>query len=228
MENIKGLVTMEISPLELDAERIENNGLRAQRLFSSSEASWEMSGRIDLNPMLIRPPQSDDQLKSQPLAYVVEGEFPSYFAGKPIPEKKSEESDSEEGDELKSAEEKSAVDLSKIEGEGEFLTKGKAGKIFLIGTSEVIKDNMLDEKGRSPNSMFVMNTLDFLNNRENIAVMRSKEQRFNPLVDTAGGTRTFVKAFNIAGLPALVVLFGLLTWFRRASRKKQIQMMFQK
>jgi ABC-2 type transport system permease protein len=58
--------------------------------------------------------------------------------------------------------------------------------------------------------------------------MRSKEQRFNPLEDTQGGTKTFLKSFNIAGLPVLVVLFGLLVWFRRHTRKKQIQMMFQK
>jgi hypothetical protein len=73
-----------------------------------------------------------------------------------------------------------------------------------------------------------MNVLDFLNDREEIAVMRSKEQRFNPLDDTGAGVRTFVKSFNIGGLPVLVVLFGLAVWFRRHSRKKRIQMMFQK
>jgi len=36
------------------------------------------------------------------------------------------------------------------------------------------------------------------------------------------------KTFNIAGLPILIVLFGLSVWFRRHSRKKHIQMMFQK
>jgi hypothetical protein len=56
--------------------------------------------------------------------------------------------------------------------------------------------------------------------------MRGKEQRFNPLEDTQAATKTFVKAFNIAGLPILVVLFGLGVWFRRHSRKKHIQMMF--
>ena len=58
--------------------------------------------------------------------------------------------------------------------------------------------------------------------------MRSKEQRFNPLFDTGPATKTFVKSFNIAGLPVLVTLFGLLVWFKRHSRKKHIQMMFQK
>jgi ABC-type uncharacterized transport system involved in gliding motility auxiliary subunit len=87
---------------------------------------------------------------------------------------------------------------------------------------------VVDAAGRGSNAAFVMNVLDYLNGREDIAVMRGKEQRFNPLEDTRSGTKTFVKAFNIAGLPVLVVLFGLAVWFRRHSRKKYIQMMFQK
>jgi len=73
-----------------------------------------------------------------------------------------------------------------------------------------------------------MNVLDYLNGREGMAVLRSKEQRFNPLEDTAPAIRTFVKAFNIAGLPVLVVLFGLGVWLKRHARKKRIQMLFEK
>jgi ABC-type uncharacterized transport system involved in gliding motility auxiliary subunit len=228
MRNIKGLVAMKISPLELDEERIKGSGLNAIKLFSSSDKSWEMSGRINLNPMFIRPPQSSDEQQSLPIAYILEGEFPSYFAGKPIPERKEENPESEKEDAKEPEEKKPDIDLSKIEGEGGFLSKGKAGKIFLMASSEMLKDNMLDEKGRSPNAMFIMNVLDFMNNRKEIALMRSKEQRFNPLDDTEAGTKTFVKSFNVAGLPVVVVLFGLLVWFRRHSRKKRIQMMFQK
>ncbi|OEU84765.1 MAG: hypothetical protein BA865_13565 [Desulfobacterales bacterium S5133MH4] len=228
MRNIKGLVAIKIAPLELVKERIKENRLNARKLFSSSEKSWEMKGRIDLNPMFIRPPQSGDEEQSFPLAYILEGEFPSYFAGKPIPEKKSKNGDSEKNDKIKEGEKTPDVDLSKIEGEGERLSKGKPGKIFLMASSEMLKDNVLDKNGRSPNAMFIMNVLDFLNNQEEIAVMRSKEQRFNPLDDTGAVTKTFVKSFNIAGLPVLVVLFGLLVWFRRHCRKKRIQMMFQK
>jgi ABC-2 type transport system permease protein len=92
----------------------------------------------------------------------------------------------------------------------------------------MIQDNMVDEEGRTPNAMFVLNTLDYMNGREEIALMRSKEQRFNPLVESGAGTRTFVKAFNIAGLPVLVILFGMGVWFRRHSRKRRIAMMFGK
>jgi len=232
MRNIKGLVAAKISPLELDAERIRENGLEAHRLFASSEKSWEMKGRIDLNPMFIRPPQSVDEQQSLPLSYIIEGEFPSYFAGKSIPEKRpADEKDS--GDSKKTAakgpaKERTGIDLSKIKARGEFLSRGKPGKIFLIASSEILKNNMLDPEGRSPNAMFIMNVLDFLNNREAIAMMRSKEQRFNPLDETGAGTRTFIKSFNIVGLPVLVVISGLLVWSCRHSRKKRIRMMFQK
>jgi hypothetical protein len=87
---------------------------------------------------------------------------------------------------------------------------------------------MVDEEGRGPNAMFILNVADYLNGREDIALMRSKEQRFNPLKETKGATRTFLKAFAIAGLPILVILFGLGVWFRRHSRKRSIQMMFGK
>jgi len=212
----------------LDTKQIEQNGLKAHRLLASSEKSWEMSGRINLNPMMIQPPQSPDEQQSLPLAYILEGEFPSYFAGKPIPEKKGKENDSQKTDEGKKTAKKPDVDLSKIEREGEFLSKGRPGKIFLMASSDILKDNILEATGRSPNAMFIMNVLDYLNNRGDIAVMRSKEQRFNPLHETGAGIKSFVKAFNIAGLPVLVVLFGLLVWFLRHSRKKRIKMMFQK
>ena len=108
------------------------------------------------------------------------------------------------------------------------ITEGRASKIFILATSEVLKNNMVDGEGRRTNATFLMNVLDALNGRNEIAVMRSKEQRFNPLTETGPAVKTFIKAFNIAGLPVLVVIFGLGVWFRRHSRKKHIQMMFDK
>ncbi|MBW2590033.1 MAG: Gldg family protein [Deltaproteobacteria bacterium] len=220
MKNIKRLIAIKISPLEIDKELIEKNGLTAHKLFSSSEKSWEMSGQINLNPMFISPPPTDEK-KSFPLAYILEGQFPSYFAGKPIPEKNNKNNSDQKDN-------KTGIDSPKIESEGEFISKGKQAKIFIISSSDMLTDNVLDQEGRSSNSVFVMNVLDYLNNREEIAVMRSKEQRFNPLQESEAGTKTFLKSFNIAGLPILVVIFGLFVLFRRHSRKKHILMMFQK
>ena len=225
MKNIKGLLVFKASPLETDQKRIQDMGLKVHRLFGSSDKSWEMAGPIELNPMLIRPPSSRDAMKSLDLAYVIEGSFESYFAGKPVPEKPPalEESGKKEG-----GEDGPEADLSRIEGKAEVLTRGRPGKILLIGTSGMIRDNLMDQGGRTPNAMFVLNLIDYLNGREEIALMRSKEQRFNPLMETGGGVRTFVKAFNIAGLPALVILFGLGVWLHRHGRKRRIRMLFAK
>ncbi|UCF91905.1 MAG: Gldg family protein [Desulfobacterales bacterium] len=246
MQNIKALVAVKISPLELVPDRIQANGVKVHQLLASSEKSWEMKGRINLNPMFLQPPTQADEQHSRPLAYLLEGAFPSYFAGKPIPvkevaeqnddKKTADETDTEEtpdaepnqANPAEDSAQKSEIDLSRIQRKGQFLEKGKPGRIFLMASSEMIKDNVLDASGRSSNSTFILNVLDYLSNREDIAVMRSKEQRFNPLEDTKAGTKTAVKTFNIVGLPILVVLFGLLVWLRRHSRKRQIQMMFQK
>jgi ABC-2 type transport system permease protein len=232
MRGINGLISVKISPLELDEARISEHALTAVKLIASSEKSWEMRQPINLNPMFLSPPSPDDEQQSFPLAYILEGSFPSYFDGKPMPEKTTEDSATETRDNKESTPEpkteKAAADLSKIKGQGGFISKGTAAKIFLMASSDMLKDNVLNPEGNSPNDMFVLNTIDALNHRENIAVMRSKVLSFNPLMDAGTVTKTFVKTFNIAGLPVLVVFLGLIVWLKRHSRKKRIQSMFQK
>ncbi|MEE4263356.1 MAG: Gldg family protein [Desulfobacteraceae bacterium] len=225
MKNINRLVALKISPLELDSERITQNSIKAHQLFASSEKSWQMRDRINLNPMFIKPPESSEDMKSYPLAYILEGKFPSYFADKPLPVR---EIAADKESEAEAAKSPADVDLSQIERQGNFLAQGRPGKIFVMASADMLSDNVLDAGGRGPNATFILNTIDYLNGREDIAVMRAKVQRFNPVEETQAATKTFVKAANIAGLPVLVVIFGLGVWFRRHSRKKQIQMMFHR
>jgi len=225
MKNINRLVALKISPLELDSERITQNSIIAHQLFASSEKSWQMRDRINLNPMFIKPPESSEDMKSYPLAYILEGKFPSYFADKPLPVR---EIAADKESEAEAAKSPTDVDLSQIERQGNFLAQGRPGKIFVMASADMLSDNVLDAGGRGPNATFILNTIDYLNGREDIAVMRAKVQRFNPVEETQAATKTFVKATNIVGLPVLVVIFGLGVWFRRHSRKKQIQMMFHR
>ncbi len=232
LKHIERLIMVKISPLELLEQKIKDNQINAIKLLSSSAKSWEMSGKINLNPYFISPPQSKDLQKSLPLSYLLEGSFPSYFDGKSIPDKpvekeKKENTETDPKDKQLKKEEKPAIDLSKLKKQESFIKKGKQAKIFLIGSTEIMKNNILDEEGKSPNAIFVMNLLDFLNNRQDIAIMRSKHQRFNLLEETKSGTKTFFKTFNIIGLPILVILGGIVIWFRRRSRKRKIQLMFK-
>ena len=234
LENIKVLQMIKVSPVEIDKEKTDANKLEVTQLFSSSRDSWEMAGQINLTPWMIRPPADAEEKKSIPLAYLIEGEMPSYFADKPVPEKPKEEPLKEEGQEVEGEVEEEAeaeqeqpvVEKSRVRDSVGVLAKGNPGRILLIGSSDILKDNVLDDQGRSPNSVFLLNSFDYLNNREDIAVMRSKNQRFNPLRDTKAATRTLVKIFNIAGVPILFLLFGFYIWVRRKAKKRMIQNLF--
>jgi hypothetical protein len=229
MKNIKGLIALRMAPLTLDQERLKQNDLQAIRLFSSSEKSWEMKDRISLDPTMIGGPPPAEELSAYPLAYVLEGEFPSYFAGKPIPEKPADPASADAQNTPADGEtpQPDAKDLSAFESTPPRRDKSGPAKILLIGSAELIQDSVLEADGRTPNAIFMMNAIDYLNDRMDVALMRSKEQRFNPLEDPAPATRTMTKAFNIVGLPVIVVLFGIAVWLRRMARKKRIQAMFQ-
>ncbi len=228
MTGINTLVALKVSPLSLDPEKLEKSGVRATRLFSSSPESWLMKAPINLNPMFIRPPAEPGKMQRYPLAYVLEGAFSSYFADKPVPQrvvKKKAAAKNEAGNGQDKAEKKVAA--APIESRPEVIKRARAARIFLVASSEMMRDSLVDEDGRSPNAIFLMNIIDHLNGRDDVAVMRGKVQRFNPLGETSAATRTFVKVFNIVGLPLLVSLAGLLVWSLRRSRQRRIRRMFQ-
>jgi ABC-type uncharacterized transport system involved in gliding motility auxiliary subunit len=236
LSNIKELIMYRVSPVVLEEERLKENGLEARRMIASTSDAWEMAGQINLTPFMIRPPMNPEDKSQHALAYLLEGEFPSYFADKPVPEKPEPEEElpeeAEEGDTEgqqppeKKAEEKPEVVDSQVKGRTGVIARGRPSRIFLIGSSEILTDNILGQQGQSPNSVFLLNTIDFLNNQEDIAVMRSKNQRFNPLKDTKAFTRTMVKVLNITGIPGLFLLFGFYVWVRRKAKRRAIQAMF--
>ncbi len=225
MKNIKGLVVMDVAPVELQSDTLEANGITGTVLFSSSKRSWE-SKQPFLNPMFIQPPGPEVERKSYPLACLLEGEFPSYFAGKPVPLKKDKAAE-ENVDENQSKEKPDGAEQP-VQATGQVISKGKSAKIFVMGSSQMLYDHMLDTEGRSPNAVFVMNLMDTLNGRDEVAQLRSKRQVYNPIFDISPGVRSLIKWGNIAGLPVLVILFGCLVWIRRVSRKRRIRMMFAK
>lgn len=86
---------------------------------------------------------------------------------------------------------------------------------------------MIDGQDKvSPNNVFIMNVVDALNGRGDVAQMRSKQQTFNPLDVTTPGTKTAIKTANIAGLPVLVIVAGLVVLAMRHGRKRRIQAAF--
>ena len=221
LKNIKGLIMLNASPLiinqviDQDLDQTSNQSKNIQVLFSSSDASWEMKENINLyNPTIIFPPVKEDRNK-YPLAALIEGNISSYFRGKDIPNK-----DLEEGEAL--------IGSGAISGGEIYIPETNSGKEFVIGTSAVLTDNILDKTGMSSNSVFVYNILDRLNDRDDFAEMRSKGQTFNPLNETSPAERSFIKGFTVVGIPIAAVLAGLIAWLIWKSRKKKIELLFRR
>ena len=220
MQNIKGLVMLNISPLEIGRER--GNGFNPSLLISSSTDSWEVSENINLyNPLMIQPPSAAEDKGPRKLAYLLEGRFSSYFKGRDIPARPQSDVNAEEG----SAD--NVFSNDSIKAEAEFLPETQNGKIFVVGTSEILGDNVLDQSGSNTNATFILNLLDYLNGQEDFAVMRSKGQRYNPLRETKPEIRATVKTFNIVGLPIIVIVVGVLVWLRWMAKKKRIRSEFE-
>ncbi|MCP3950829.1 MAG: hypothetical protein GY697_01205, partial [Desulfobacterales bacterium] len=178
---------------------------------------------INLNPMFLTPPATTQTRSSLPLAWLLQGEFSSYFKERQIPDKPAEAKTDPQN---QAGDKSTGRDLSMFKGKGEFIEKGAPASIFIMAASEMIKDNILDPNESTPNGLFILNVIDALNNREDIAVMRAKVQQYNPLDDIQAPTRTAIKMLNIAGLPVAVTVFGFFILLRRHARKKQIQWMF--
>ena len=223
LNNIKGLLLLNASPLEI--AETPASGTAPVPLVSSSDSSWEMKDEINLyNPMMIMPP-AESERKMMTAAAIAAGPMDSFFKGKsrpvpPIPEERAE-GETEVNPDVLFQEEEASQDGSIIE-------HGEAGQIFLAGSSMLIMDNVLDSSGTSPNAAFLLNLVDVLSGKEDFAVMRSKGQLYNPLEETSTGVKSFIKGFNMAGLPLLTALLGVIIFLRRLGRKKQIEAMFSK
>ncbi|WDP89441.1 MAG: Gldg family protein [Desulfobacter sp.] len=229
MKNIKGLVAMQISPVTLVEENINTDKVRTVKLLSSSDQSWLMTDNINLNPMFITPPSAEGDYAAQDLAYILEGEFTSYFKDKPVPQKETGEKDITAEDEAAGPknEKPAARTLAGMKAENRVLKTSVPARIFVLGCAQVLHDNMLDPEGRTTNATFLLNLIDHLNGEDSIAAMRSKQQTLNPIAETDPLAKGVIKAFNIAGLPVLVVLFGLVVLFRRNLKKKRIAQLYK-
>ena len=189
-------------------EDLKQRKIQYTEIARSSDNSWTMT---DFSRGY-SPIPSKENLKSYPLGYLLEGNFESYFSETGIPT----EDDENPGGRPKTI-------SKKLEGENTFITKGKAGKILVIPSSQILL-TAIAENGLTPNSMFLMNLIDIVSGKSDWAEMRGKQRAYNPLKPyNAEGNffeklftnRTNLKVFNILIVPFLVILFGLVVFYRR-------------
>ena len=217
MTGIGDLIMLSISPLGFDPEA--QTGVEAHLLYTSSSRSWEHGENPTLfSPVYATPP--DDSMKAKhPLAYVLEGTFTSYYADKPLP--------SFENVEIQvGAESREGITLDSTSIARAFIDSGTGGKLFVVGTSAILGDGLLDRDGLTSNSLFFLNLLDYMNENEERAVLRGKGRGSHPLEQDNRNLRFFAKIFNIAGLPVLIAFAGMIAWATWFARRRRVSRAF--
>jgi ABC-type uncharacterized transport system involved in gliding motility auxiliary subunit len=220
LRNIDNMVLVNVSPVELVEELPA--GVAAFPLVQSSKKAWVVEGDLNINNPLEEVPPPESRRSQYAIAYLLEGQFESYFAGRSLPAPPADDGSDDNGDQVTAEGDLQTI----IAATPEFIPVSAGGQLIVVGASSITGANLLDSEGRSPGALFLLNMIDFMNGREGIAEMRAKGSRIRPLEETTPFVRGFTKAFNIAGLPVIVVLVGLVVWLFHRARRRRVQRLF--
>ncbi|MDD5363204.1 MAG: GldG family protein [Ignavibacteria bacterium] len=202
-KNIKSVVLSFVSSLDLNAAISKN--LKVTPILTTSDKSGKAEGFFLLNLeqfQNMKKSQADSMFNSK--GFVVgalyEGNFNSFYAGKPIP--------------------KDTV-TGVIENTNQQLNASqKPSKLILVGDAD-----FANEEARPPkdNVTFFVNMVDYLADDVGLTQIRSKENSESPIEEVSDGTKKFIKYFNLMFPPLAVLFVGLFVWNKRKLKKKTLQ-----
>ena len=177
----------------------ENKNIKVTELAKSSPEAWIQESGITLHPLYITPPADAASFAQYDLALLLEGKFDSAFDEAPA-----------------ASADESLVTSSFVK------SSVMPGKLFVASSSAITTRQVIDENGKSPVSMFLMNVVDYLNGNEDLCTMRTKSLSVNNLTIKSTVAANFWKFFNSFGIAIFVVIAGLIVWRLRNARRHAI------
>lgn len=198
-KNLGYVIFLQSSSVDIDDTKLAD--AKATILAKSSPKSWLVSSNIQLNPMMTVPPSDKASQKSENLAVLLEGKFTSAFTSNP-------------NDEIKAGD--------KLSAQTHIAKSTLPGKVFVCGTSAITSPQLIDEKGSEPVSLFVRNTVDYMNGNGDLCTMRTKGLSLNTLSNTTSVFAFIAKYFNEFGLALLTAIAGFIVWRMRTIRRRRI------
>jgi ABC-type uncharacterized transport system involved in gliding motility auxiliary subunit len=196
--------------LDLDENKLKDNGLKSTVLLSSGDKSWTAPFHAgELTTADIKEPATFDGGK--PLAVMIEGQFPDIFEGKERPawpKPPTQPGQPPQPDE--SENEPAPAPL-----------EAKPGKLILVGCAEIWKDNFMrnEEHGK-----FFINSVDALTLGDELINVRSKAKVTRLIEKVSAGTRLWYR-FLVMGLaPLALALLGIgRLWMRRRRKEAYLR-----
>ena len=131
---------------------------------------------------------------------VYEGNFSSFYTGKPIPK-----------DTVKGVNDFNGTQLNASQ---------KSSKIVLIGDADFANE---EQRPGKDNITFFVNMVDYLSDDVGLTQIRSKDTSEAPIQDVSDSTKKLIKYFNLIFPPVSVLLVGLFIWNRKKNKKKLLQ-----
>ena len=230
LRSIKSFWAFEMGNIGLDQSALSNHQVKVSSVFSSSKNAWVNE---DANRQANVTPPSPNDYNQYSLAYLLKGEFKSYFHDKDTSKIDSKSKEDKDGDKAEVDEGKKELTIN-VE-ESKILKKSlKPGKILVVGSSRILYNNFFN--GSNPpllsSRVFWQNMIDYMSGNPSWGEMRGKSLAFNPIQlateDDWFFKRLFansysIKLFNLIGLPIFIILVGVYFYFKRKRKKTLIQ-----
>jgi gliding-associated putative ABC transporter substrate-binding component GldG len=211
---LPGLSLLWPSTVRITREAAENSEIEANVLVRTSEKGWNAVDNFNLDPRQEESEWMAQQKASHrtgrfPLVVELSGTFPSHFATSGPPSRGEDEQPVEET-------------------EQEHLTKSTSpGRILVVGDADFLRIEYVGSNRRpehSPaNLTFMMNTLDWLAEDEDLIEIRAKRLEDPSLPEMTDAKRNWIKWGNIIAWPVLFLLFGVARWSWRKSARERIE-----
>lgn len=182
--------------LKFDEERIKKAGLKKMVLFTSSEQSWTVpfpSGPLDKAQVDKGAAEGYDG--PQPLAVLLEGQFPNVFENKAAPAWPKEET-AEAAPEA-AAETEQAATIAAL--------NPKPGKLIVVGNSKMFEEDYIN-KSSAP--ILLVNAVDALSLGSALINIRSHQPIDRSIRIVGNMTKLWYRFMTILLVPILMVGFG--------------------
>jgi ABC-type uncharacterized transport system involved in gliding motility auxiliary subunit len=185
-------------------------------LIRSTKDAWRQSGFFLFDPENNKLKIGDEH---GPFTFAIEakGKLTSFFAGKPYPNEKGEKVTPPPKEASLAPGEERPLD----ESQGEV-------RIVLVGDSDFASDDYMRMARYVPayqaNILLFLNTLDELSQDATLAPVRAKGVASKPLTMGSDLTPTLVTWGNVAGVPLLFILFGVVRWRVRNARRRDARL----
>lgn len=198
--NLPFMLYMWGTALNIDQAKLDSAKLNVTELLHSTRQSWKVPFQSGLltREAAAQPPLSE--LKSYPLAVLVEGEFPDAFEGRGAPAWPSEQA-VKEGEEAREAK----TNISR-----------RPGKLLLIGCASIFGQQFVSAGGHLT---FFVNAVDSLTLGEALVKIRSKRQDERFIGRISAAARFLWRLFTTFLIPVVVILAGAVRLYGRGRAK---------